>query len=284
MVDEVRSDPSSNATAPIDKDSQHALADALKGIPWVGPILAFVALRGWLGLLIVLFLILVVLPFITPLLGAVYMKALPERMRSIYADFVTSAFSIDEVIQAQIRQIVEANNTNLDFVQNFSTRWFANKEQNGEALPRRYVFPLRANQEFRLQFEVESTRPGSKPCAAGSHDATFAQAALNDPQLFRLSIGTRTHLVGTNGFEERFATNYWSEQKDNVDSGIGRVEVGLNSSPIQENPLDTLGSRALKCWVIGTNLRVIVYKSLSSKLAKSGKHADVSAAEGPAPK
>lgn len=252
-------DTSGKPSINVDNDTRKEIAAAVADVPWIGPLLAFFIRRGWWATVLILVLFFLVVPFVTPLLSAAYVKVLPRDFRDLYARWVIDAYGepIKIDIDAAVRQVVDKNNANLDFVQQFRAEW-----SDPSADPARfYRFPLKEGQEFMIEFRPEQAE--AVPCNAEDPRVGPADDALDNDDLFQISInrGAEKYAAGVRSVPEnkRFGKAFWekvaksSSSVESSQSDAGSVEIRLPNKTAQT---------VLPCYKLAADLRVIVYKTI----------------------
>jgi len=256
----------------VDSETKADIANAVEKVPWVGAIIAYIIRRGWWGMAAVTFVLLVIVPFLAPLLAACYISLLPQEVHRFYADVVTSAFTVDDRILKQIEYVVKENNANLDFVQQYQAEWTDPYQTRFTT----YTFPLKPGQDFDVQFTV-GTRAVDKPCSNASTEASAAEDALSNDQLFHIYInGGLDYTAGATddtGGNRQYRKAFWDKQAnktsatENAESATGSVQVRLSTN--RDATGHSLAERVLRCYRLSSGVRVIVYKTLVLDMANS---------------
>jgi len=262
----------------VNSESQKEIAGAVEKLPWIGPLLSFIIRRGWWGLALMAVFFLVLLPFVTPLLGALYIRALPNKVRDAYAEVVTSAYSVDDRIEKRMAAIVAQNNANLDFVQQYHNEWTDPNQIHFAP----YTFPLKMGQDFDVEFSVEPPKANQLACSASGPEALGADQALNDEHLFQVLVNDGVEQFSMSAMDERsnleYRKAYWNKaaqqpsSRERLASDTGSVQIRFKTA--RDTSGGSLAERALRCYRLATNLRVIVYKTLQMDNSELGPIAE----------
>lgn len=249
------------AGAGADADVQ----ELLKAIPVFGRLLALLARRAGLAVGGGALLVLVVLPLLVPLLMSMYLRLLPEDLRTLYAKWLVGPLSVDENISRKVDDAVAAvvadNNLRLDFVQQFQHLWV----KDGDWRTPVYAFPLSDQQEFNVDFDAQ---PGATKAACTEQKKIDAAAeALHGEGLFTIEVLGRKFVLDSidNPTTLPFGETFWSDAKatrDLLKHKKATVQVVLNRR---------LATAVLECYPIRSNLLITVNKTIKPhKLERTG--------------
>lgn len=228
----------------------------LKAVPVFGPLLALVARRAGLSVAVGGLLLLVVLPLLVPLLMSLYLRLLPQDLRSLYAKWLVGPLSVDENIarkvDAAVAQVVADNNLRLDFVQQFQHLWV----RDGDWRTPVYAFPLAEQQEFNIDFDAQPA--ATKAACTDAQKIQAADEALHGEGLFTIEVMGKKFPVDSidNPTTIPFGEGFWAgakSERDLLKHKKASVQVVLNRR---------LAAAALECYPIRSNLLITVNKTI----------------------
>jgi hypothetical protein len=254
------------------------LAKAIEKVPYVGSILGWLILHGYIGSVVLLLVVFVVIPLATPLLSALYIGLLPEKLRVAYATTVTDAYSVDTMIQQNMDDMLLQNNSRLDFVQQFTKHWSSPTDLRSQF----FRFPLIEGQKFAVDFEAYTlAKAQERGCKNGEERTRLADAAANSENLFQVKVlGAELFTDSITTEQDHphawvFTDQFWANPK---------VHAALTQSEgYAQVVIDRVqGAALLACYDVTADLRIVVYKTISSKKAANAAKPAAKASEAPA--
>ncbi|WP_431288489.1 hypothetical protein [Roseateles chitinivorans] len=248
----------SAARAARSKSRRETIAELVKPVPWIGPILAWLIINIGIGAAILTIVLLIVFPLTYPLLMAYMLHLLPEKARMAYAEMVLESFQgvMEKDIDETVGRIIRDNNTRLDFVQQFSLAW-----QPGVSRSPPYSFPLMTGQEFDLEFS-SVTVPNSVPCKGDK--AVRAEEAVRNKKLFTIWALGKDRLSTSVSERQRvpFGEKFWQTATSEIDLLNGDHGGGIATARVEID--QSLAKEINQCFQLTSTLDVVVRKTIKA--------------------
>ncbi|WP_310384336.1 hypothetical protein [Roseateles sp.] len=233
--------------------------EALKAIPYVGGLLAYMARHMGMFSASLALLILVILPLLVPVLMSAYLRLLPDELRIAYSQWLLGPLAVDQrvtrLVDKAVATVVSDNNLRLDFVQQFQQVWV----KDGDWRSPVFAFPLSEKQEFNLDFSAHAL-PSRSACT-DVLKIKAAEKALTEKGLFTISVLGKSYPIESINEPTPlpFGENFWAMAKNELDllrkERAAKVQVVLN--------LD-VARAALECYPIRSTLLITVNKTLTA--------------------